>query len=73
MGNWDDHKDRKRLADEAESEGRVADSRDVRMALMKRVKAGELTLEEAQKELKAIKRNAKKNGQVTRAQAYSGY
>lgn len=54
----------------AEDAGKVADSLEVRMALMKRVHDGELTLEEAQDELSRIKRNAKKNGQTTRAKAY---
>ena len=56
----------------AEAENRVADSQDVRMALMARVSSGEITLEAAQKELKAIKRNAKRNGKVTRSAAYKG-
>ncbi len=54
----------------AEDAGKVADSLEVRMALMKRVHDGELTLEEAQDELSRIKRNAKKNGQITRSKAY---
>ena len=58
---------------EAESDGRVADSLDVRMALMEQVRSGEKTLEEVQAELKKIKRNAKKNGKITRNQAYTGH
>jgi len=54
----------------AEAEGKVADSLDVRMALMERVHAGEITLADAQEQLKKIKRSAKKNGQITRASAY---
>lgn len=50
----------------AEAEGKVADSMDYRMALMERVRKGEITLEEAQAELKKVKRNAKKNGMTTR-------
>jgi len=57
---------------EAESQGRVADSKEVRMALMNRVHKGEITLEQAQSELKKIKRKAKSNGQITRNQAYTG-
>ena len=57
---------------DAENEGRVADSIEVRKALMARVHAGEITLEDAQKELKRIKRNAKRNGMVTRNQAFNG-
>jgi hypothetical protein len=51
--------------------GNVADSGEVRLKLMKRVRAGEITLAEAQQELKKIKRNAKKNGQITRSQAFN--
>lgn len=54
----------------ADASGEIADSMDVRMALMDKVKSGEITLEAAQAELKKIKRNAKKNGKVTRAQAW---
>lgn len=56
----------------AESAGRVADSMDVRMELVRKMHAGEMTLDEVQVELKRIKRNAKKNGQITRDQAYRG-
>lgn len=56
----------------AESQGMVADSMEVRIALMEQVHRGERTLEDAQAELKRIKRNAKKNGQITRNQAYTG-
>jgi len=50
----------------AEAEGKVADSMEYRMALMERVHKGEITLEQAQTELKRVKRNAKKNGMTTR-------
>lgn len=68
---WDVIESRKALK-QAEAEGRVADSMDVRMALVARFEAGEITLEQMQSELKAIKRNAKKNGLVTSNQAYNG-
>jgi len=55
-----------------EADGNVADSREVRMALMAQVHSGEKTLEEVQAELKKIKRNAKKSGKITRNQAYTG-
>ncbi len=62
---------RKRGAMEsAEAEGRVADSLDVRLALLDRVKAGEITLDEAQAELKRIKRGAKAAGMTTRNRAW---
>jgi hypothetical protein len=54
----------------SEAAGEVADSMEVRAALIKRMETGELTLEQVQAEIKRIKRGAKKNGQVTRSQAY---
>lgn len=56
---------------QAEASGVVADSHEVRLALMARVGKGEITLEQAQAELKKIKAGAKKAGKVTRAQAFS--
>lgn len=55
----------------AEASGQVADSMAVRTALMERVDKGEITLAEAQAQLKKIKSGAKKAGLVTRAQAFS--
>lgn len=55
----------------SEAAGEVADSMEVRLALMERVHSGEITLEQAQAELKKIKSGAKKAGKVTRAQAFS--
>ena len=72
MGDYWLHKERTMNADKAEKEGLVADSMEVRKALIAKVKSGECTLEEMQKELRAIKRNAKKTGKKTRAQAYMG-
>ena len=63
----------KNVMDKAETEGRVADSMEVRMALVKKMDSGEMTLAEVQAELKRIKRDAKKNGKVTRNQAYRGF
>lgn len=54
-----------------EKAGNIADSTDVRMALMAKISSGECTLEEAQVELKKNKRNAKKNGQITKSQAFN--
>jgi hypothetical protein len=63
---------RKRAAvNEAEASGRVADSMEVRLEMVKRMKAGEITLEQMQAELKKIKRNATKNGMTTRSRAFS--
>lgn len=56
---------------EAEQAGQVADSMDVRLALMERVHSGEITLAQAQAELKKIKAGAKKRGMITRSQAFS--
>lgn len=53
-----------------EAAGRVADSNDVRLALMARVRSGEISLAEAQAELKKIQRSAKGSGKVTRAQSF---
>jgi hypothetical protein len=63
---------RKRAAlDKADVNGEIADSLDVRLEILNRVKSGQITLAEGQKELKLIKRNAKKNGKLTRAQKWS--
>lgn len=63
---------RNELIRRREAEGMVADSMEVRRALMQRVHSGEIALEEAQAELKRIKRGAKRGGQVTRAQVWRG-
>lgn len=62
--------DKRAHTNECEARGLVADSKEVRMDLIRRMDAGELTLDQVQDELKRIKRNAKKNGQLTREQAY---
>jgi hypothetical protein len=56
---------------ESEALGMVADSMDVRMDLVTRMNAGEFDLAECQRRLKEIKRNAKKNGLLTRSQVWS--
>ena len=63
--------DKKDALKAGEAAGSVADSMDVRIALMARVHSGEITLVQAQAELKKIKSGAKKAGKVTRAQAFS--
>lgn len=55
---------------DAEANGRVADSMEVRKALMARVHSGEITLDVAQAELARIKRGAKAAGMTTRARAF---
>lgn len=72
MADYFKHRARMEQQRAAEASGRVADSLDVRVALIKRMHAGELTLDEVQSEVKRLKRNAKKNGQITRNQAYLG-
>ena len=64
------HKEKLARVKTAEAQGQVADSMDVRLALIARMHAGELTLEQVQAELKRIKRGASKAGQTTRAKAY---
>lgn len=63
-----DKKDELKRADEA---GEVADSMAVRLAIMDRVHKGEITLQQAQAELKKIKSGAKAAGKVTREQAFN--
>lgn len=55
----------------AEADGQIADSMEVRTALIERVHRGEITPEQMKAELAAIKRGAKKRGQLTRSQAYA--
>lgn len=55
----------------SEAAGEVADSMEVRRALMAKVHSGEITLADAQKQLRKIQSGAKKAGLVTRAQAYN--
>lgn len=71
--NWYDR--RARLRDNlnaAEAAGEVADSLSVRMALVTKMNAGNMTLPEVQAELARIKRGAKKAGKITRAEAMQG-
>lgn len=70
--SWDRAQQAKQDVKDAESAGQVADSMEVRLALMDRVHSGEITLAQAQEELKRIKRGAKKAGKVTRNQAFLG-
>lgn len=63
--------DKRHALNEAEQAGKVADNIDVRKALMARVHNGEITLAQAQAELKKIKSGAKKAGLLTRAQTFS--
>ncbi len=53
-----------------EANGEIADSMEVRLAIVARIDSGDITLEQGQAELRRIKREAKKNGQATRARAF---
>lgn len=57
----------RRALREAEINGDVADSLDVRKALLERVRKGELTLAQAQAQLAKIQREASTSGKRTRA------
>lgn len=70
MGDYFDHKRKLDGIAELEAEDKIADSMDVRRELVRKMHAGEMTLEQVQTELARIKRGAKKAGKVTRAQAY---
>jgi len=70
MGDYFAMKEKRANQRKAEADGRVADSMEVRMALIAKMDAGEMTLEQVQAEIKRIQRKAKANGQITRAQAY---
>lgn len=63
--------DKRQAVKQAEKAGKVADSMDVRLALMERVHSGEITLAQAQSELTKIKRGAKAAGKMTREQAFN--
>lgn len=63
--------DKREALKTAEAAGQVADNMDVRLALMAHVHSGEITLAQAQAELKKIKNGAKRAGLVTRTQAFS--
>jgi hypothetical protein len=71
MGDYFTHKRKMDAVNEADSEGTIADSMDVRRDIVRRMHAGAITLDEGQAELAAIKRGAEKAGKTTRAKAYS--
>ena len=69
--DWYDRRLDKRVALQiAEEQGVVADSTEFRAALVARIKSNELTIEQAQTELRKVKRDAKKNGKKTRSQIW---
>jgi hypothetical protein len=63
--------DKRANVKDCEEKGLIADSMEVRMALIEQVRTGELTPEQMQAKLKKIKAQAKKNGMLTREQAFS--
>ena len=63
--------EKKRARRAAEASGQVADSHAVRLAIMARVHSGEITLAQAQTELKQIQAKAQSIGLKTRAQAFN--
>jgi hypothetical protein len=72
MVDYFEHSRRMNAIRAEEAAGKVADSMDVRLAIVARIDAGEISLEEGQAELRLLKRKAKTNGQLTRSQIYSG-
>jgi hypothetical protein len=57
---------------QAEADGVVADNMEVRKELVRQFETKQITFEEMQAKLAKIKRDAKKNGKVTRNQAFQG-
>lgn len=70
MDYWDRQR-KHRAVEQAEADGRVADDLQTRQRLLEQVKAGKITLQQAQSQLKKIKRDASKIGKTTRAKAWS--
>ena len=68
---FDARREKRAAVDVADAAGEVCDSMEVRKNLMARVHRGEITLPQAQEELKRIKREGKRAGKLTRAQIYS--
>ena len=62
--------DKRANVNKCEAEGIIADSKEIRLALMAQVRSGEKTIAEVQKALKKIQLHAKKLGKITRNQAF---
>ena len=62
--------DKRDAVQRAEAAGQVADSMAVRLDLIRRLEAGELTPDQMQGELRRIKREARKNGLTTLDEVY---
>lgn len=67
---WQAMQDKRAAVVAAEAAGEVADSMAVRLELVGRMNRGEITLEQAQAELKRLKAAAKAMGKTTRARAW---
>lgn len=67
---WEAGIDKARAVAKAQQDGIVADSDSVRVEIVKRIKAGEITLAEGQAELKRIQRDARRCGMKTRSQVW---
>ncbi|MCO3163120.1 hypothetical protein FA227_31625 [Pseudomonas aeruginosa] len=64
--DWYEQRIDKRAAlNAAEESGLVADSKEFRAELVARIYAGEITWEQAQEELRKVKRDARKNGKLS--------
>ena len=63
--------EKRQYVKQADASGQIADSMDLRRALMAKVHSGEITLPEAQQQLKKIQSGAAAKGLMTRAQAYN--
>ncbi len=61
---------RRQNVKQMEADGLIADSMDVRLEIVARIHAGEISLEQGQAELRRIKSAAKRNGQTTRDKAF---
>ena len=61
--------EKKRARRAAEEAGQVADSHSMRLAIMARIKSGEITLAQGQDELKQLQAKAQSIGLKTRAPA----
>ncbi len=69
--DWYDRRTDKRVALQiAEEQGLVADSTEFRQGLVAKLQSGEMTVQQAQDELRKVKREAKKNGKKTRDQIW---
>lgn len=69
--DWYDRRTDKRVALQiAEEQGLVADSTEFRQGLVAKLQSGEMTVQQAQDELRKVKREAKKNGKKTRSQIW---